>query len=234
MRKENTLLLFLAAIILLIIFFPSLGWKTRQFLAPPPGQSDDSKKIIIENESLKAELAKYDLMKKESLRAPSGMLQAFVYSNYPFNFKSRLLVNAGESSGVKTGQPAFVSSASSTAILIGKVSEVFKDDSIVETIFDPDFQLSVKVGDYGAGSLLKGGNSPRLTLMPKDAKINDGDAVYSAGQDYRFGLAVGLARNITLSQDQFFQEADLETAYNPNDFNTIFIDTNYDAKNVRQ
>lgn len=234
MRKENTLLAFLAATVFLIIFSPSLGWKARMFLAPLPGQNDDSKKIILENESLKTELAKERLMKSESLRAAGDMLQAFVYSNYPLNFKNRLLVNAGKSRGVKAGQPVFVSPASSTAILIGKVSEVFKDDSIVETVFDPNFQLSVKVGDSGDSSLLKGGNAPRLTLMPKEAKINDGDAVYSAGQGYRFGLPVGLVRNIALSPDQFFQEADLETAYNSNDFHTVFIDTNYDPKNARQ
>jgi len=234
MRKENTLLLFLAAIVLLIIFFPSLGWRTKSFLAPQAEQNPDSKSLILENESLKTEIAKLSVMKNESSRGTNNMLQVFVYSNYPFNMKSQLLVSGGANNGVKTGQPVFVSSASSNPVLIGRISEVFENDSLVETVFDSNFQISVKVGSAGVSSLLKGGNSPRLTLMPKDAKVNESDAVYSSEQDYPFGMPIGLAKNISLSSDRFFEEADLETAYNPNDLQTVFIDTNYNAKSVQQ
>lgn len=234
MRKENTLLLFLAAIVLLIFFFPSLGWRMRLFLVPQLNQAADSKSLILENESLKTELAKLRVMKSVISNGTDGMLQAFVYSNYPFNLKSQLLVGGGADKGVKLGQPVFVSSASSNPVLIGKIIEVFAKDSLVETVFDSNFQISVKVGPAGVSSLLKGGNSPRLTLMPKDAKISEGDAVYSSEQDYPFGMPIGLAKNISLSSDQFFEEADLETAYNPNDLQTVFIDTNYNGKGVQQ
>lgn len=234
MRKENILLLFLAAIVLLIIFLPSLGWKTRFFLAPQLSQITDSKNLLLENESLKTELAKARVMKSESSRSTDNMLQVSVYSNYPFNLKSQLLVSGGANDGVKSDQPVFVSSASSNPVLIGKIAEVFENSSLVQTIFDSNFQISVKVGPTGVSSLLKGGNSPRLTLMPKDAKVNEGDAAYSSEQDYPFGMPLGLVKNISLSADQFFEEADLETAYNPNDFQTVFIDTNYNVKGAKQ
>ncbi|HUX35497.1 MAG TPA: rod shape-determining protein MreC [Candidatus Paceibacterota bacterium] len=233
MRKENILLLFLAAIVLLIIFFPSLGWRARLLLVPQSNQNIDFKNLALENESLKTEIAKLQIMRSTSSSGTSGMLQVFVYSNYPFNLKSQLLVSGGAGDGVKTGQPVFVSSPSSIPVLIGKVTEVFAKDSLVETIFDSNFQLSVKVGSAGVSSLLKGGNSPRLTLMPKDAKVNEGDAVYSSEQDYPFGMPLGLAKNISLSSGQFFEEADLETAYNPNDLQSVFIDTNYNVKSIQ-
>lgn len=119
---------------------------------------------------------------------------------------------------------------------MGRIKEVFENDSLVETVFDSRFQLSVRIGAAGVNALLKGGNNPKLTLIPKDSKISDGDAVYSVSSDYPFGLTVGLARNIQLSSDQFFEEADLETAYNANDLQMVFIDVAHNAnvKNSKQ
>lgn len=199
-------------------------------MSPPGGQNYDYKKLAIENESLKTDLAKLNALKKVISPLSGNLLEAFVYSEYPFNFKSRILTDKGTKDGVKVGQPVLISSSSSAAILAGKINEVFDDYSLVETIFDSGFQISVRIGGAGANSLLVGGNSPKLTLIPKDAKITDGDAVYSSSPDYPFGLAIGLARNIRLSADQFFEEADLETAYNPNDFQTVFIDINSNVK----
>ncbi len=228
MRKENFFLITLFIIAVLIIFYPSAGWMIRSFLAPATWQNKDAAVLSLENESLKAELAKLRVLKKES--PPSGnFLQASIYSNYPFNLKSELLSDKGKKDGVKAGQPVFVL-YSSKKVLIGKIKEVFENNSLIQTIFDSRFQTSVRIGDYGANSLLKGGNNPKLTLIPKDAKIGEGDAVYSVSSDYPFGMAVGLARNIHLSSDQFFSEADLETVYNPNDFQSVFIDTEYNAR----
>src|SRR3989338_7688326 len=217
MRKKNLLLVFLFLIVLLIFLYPSFGWKIRTFISPSGEQENDYKNLVLENESLKTDLAKLNVLGKQSALYNPSLILASVYSNYPFNFKSELLVNKGEKDGVIVGQPALVSSSSSKPILVGKIEEVFENNSLVETVFDSRFQLSVRIGGEGVNSLLKGGNNPKLTLIPKDSKISDGDAVYSVSPGYPFGLTMGLARNIQLSSDEFFKEADLETAYNVND-----------------
>ncbi len=226
MRKENLFLLTLFIIAILIVFYPSAGWMMRSFLAPAIVQNKNATDLALENGSLKAELANLRAFKKENSPSPENFLQASVYSNYPFNFKSELLADKGGKDGVKTGQPVVVL-FSSGKVVVGKIKEVFGNNSLIQTIFDSRFQTSVRIGEYGVNSLLKGGNNPKLTLIPKDAKIGEGDAVYSVSPDYPFGMAVGLAKNIHLSPDQFFSEADLETAYNPNDFQSVFIDTAY-------
>ncbi len=229
-RKENLLILFLLAVLFLIFFSPSLGWKFRAFLAPGASPNGDYKNTVLENDSLKTELAKLRSLKPAAPRQ-ENLLPASVYSNYPFNFKNELLVNIGGENGVKIGQPVFIYSASSGyKILVGKVEEVLRNNSLVETIFDSRFQMSARVGESGVNSLLKGGNTPFLSLMPKDSKVAEGDAVYSASRDFPFGLTIGKVKNLRLSSDGFFMEADLDTTYNVNDLITVFIDTAYEPK----
>lgn len=244
MRKENFLLLFLFITVLLIVFYPNVGWKIKSLITPQGENIADYKKVILENELLKTDLAKLNALKKENFSYNGKLLQAFVYSRYPFNFKNELLVNKGTKDGIKTGQPAIIpwrlkppaaslsalsSSNGLNLFLVGKVKDVFENYSVVETIFDSNFQLSVKAGMTGVSSLLKGGNNPKLTLIPENSEINKGDAVYSASPDYPFGFAVGLVKNIQFSSDHFFKEADLETVYNPNDLQSIFLDISWNA-----
>ncbi len=234
MRKENLFLLFLILTVLLIFLYPSLGWKIRDLITVSGTQNPDYKNLVLENQSLKADLAQLSGLKKELPSYSGNFIQASVYSNYPFNFKSELLVNRGEKDGVKVGQPVIVFSVSSKPVLIGIVEEVFRNNSLIKTVFDSRFQLSVRAGVAGANSLLKGGSNPKLTLIPKDSKIENGDAVYSVGSNYPFGLTVGIVRNFRLSSDQFFGEADLETAYNANDLQIVSIDVAYNVKNPKQ
>jgi len=234
MRKENLLLLFLILAVFLIFLYPSLGWKIRSLMTVSETQTADYKNLVLENESLKADLAQLSTLKKELPSYQGNFIQASVYSNYPFNFKSELLVNRGEKDGVKVGQPAIVFSVSSKPVLVGTVKEVFGSDSLIETIFDSRFQLSVRTGIAGVNSLLKGGSSPKLTLIPKDSKIEDGDVVYSVDSSHPFGLAIGIVKNFRLSSDQFFGEADIETAYNQDDLRTVSIDIDYNAKSINQ
>ncbi len=230
MRKENLFLLFLILTVLLIFLYPFFGWKIRSLITVSVTQNPDYENLVLENESIKADLARLDALKKELPSYKGDFIQASVYSNYPFNFKSELLVNRGKKDGVKVGQPVVVFSVSSKPVLIGMVEKVFESDSLVKTVFDSRFQLSVRAGVAGINSLLKGGSNPKLTLIPKDSKIENGDVVYSVDSNYPFGLTVGIIRNFQLSSDQFFGEADLETGYNQNDIRIVSIDISYDVK----
>ncbi len=230
MKKENWFLVGLILVVLfLLIFYPGLSWKIQAFFSPAKSpQSDEYQRIVLENESLNAEMAGLQQIKK-NLPAKSGaLLPVFVYSRYPFNFKNEFLVNAGANQGITIGQPAVIvpnNGTSSNSILVGKVEQVFENVSLIQTIFDSRFQSAVRIGKFGTNALLKGGNEPRLSLIPKDAKVANGDVVYSASPDFPYGFAVGNANNIRLSSDQLFQEADVETNYNPNELQSLLIIT---------
>ena len=65
---------------------------------------------------------------------------AQVIGETPTNFSQTVEINQGSNSGVKVGMPVL-----NAAGLIGKVTEVFADRSLVMLVSDPDYALSVKV-----------------------------------------------------------------------------------------
>ena len=81
---------------------------------------------------------------------------AQVIGDSPTNFSQTIEINQGNESGIRVGMPVL-----NAAGLIGKITKVFSDRSVVMLITDPDFALSVKVV-----------NSPRQTTTTTIAKSN--------------------------------------------------------------
>ncbi len=81
---------------------------------------------------------------------------AQVIGDSPTNFSQTIEINQGSESGIRVGMPVL-----NAAGLIGKVTKVYGDRSVVMLITDPDFALSVKVV-----------NSPRQTTTTTIAKSN--------------------------------------------------------------
>ncbi|MDA2968509.1 MAG: rod shape-determining protein MreC [Actinomycetota bacterium] len=72
---------------------------------------------------------------------------AQVIGESPTNFSQTIEINQGSESGIRVGMPVL-----NAAGLVGKVTKVYGDRSVVMLITDPDFALSIKVV-----------NSPRQT-----------------------------------------------------------------------
>ena len=81
---------------------------------------------------------------------------AQVIGDSPTNFAQTIEINQGSESGIRVGMPVL-----NAAGLIGKITKVYGDRSVVMLITDPDFALSVKVV-----------NSPRQTTTTTIAKSN--------------------------------------------------------------
>ncbi|MFZ9834382.1 MAG: rod shape-determining protein MreC, partial [Ilumatobacteraceae bacterium] len=81
---------------------------------------------------------------------------AQVIGDSPTNFSQTIEINQGTESGIRVGMPVL-----NAAGLIGKITKVYGDRSVVMLITDPDFALSVKVV-----------NSPRQTTTTTIAKSN--------------------------------------------------------------
>lgn len=149
-----------------------------------------------------------------------NMILADVYSRYPLNFKNELLVNAGQNDNIKINGAAIFD-----GILVGRVRGVGEKTSVVQTVFDPGFNLPVRIGKSKADALLAGGVEPRLTMIQKNAEVSPGDLVYSASQDLEYGLLIGSAGTPVLSGSSVFSEAPLVLGYNPADMRFISLET---------
>ncbi len=190
-------------ILIIVIFFTGFFFKKERFF-------DENIQLRKENENLKAELQKYQILSIKYQEPTDGYLTVKVFSTYPFNVKSQITVNVGEAQGVKKLMPALFG----RNILLGQVIEVSKNYSSIQTIFDPGWQLPVRIGEKEINGLLQGGNEPKITFIEKDKPITVGDAVYSAKQGFPLGLKVGEISEIKESAPGVFKEAVLTTPFN--------------------
>lgn len=141
----------------------------------------------------------------QSLYSPTNTVE--VYSDYPLNSEQEIAIAAGSREGVKVGD--IVTWGSS--VLIGKVTAVMDDASIVSTIFDPSWQMAVRIGNSQADGLLQGGVSPTVTLIPQNGQINVGDMVITATTGFPYGLEVGVVKTIENTPNSVFRQATIQT-----------------------
>lgn len=136
----------------------------------------------------------------------SGTDSIKVYSSYPFNSKGEIAIAAGENLGLVPGDTIVIGGN----ILVGRVRSVFKSSSIVTTIFDPSWEVQVRIGESEIDALMQGGNELRLTLIPADKYIEEGDLVVSAGENLPYGLEIGFVGKIVSMSGDVFQETIIE------------------------
>ncbi len=153
-----------------------------------------------ENADLKAQLFRQDLLPEES---------AIVYSSYPFNSKSELIISQGTNDGITTGDAVVYG----TSVLVGTVTETSADKSVVTTIFDPGFETSVRIGNQGTDALMKGGNELILDFIPAEDEIAIGDIVFTAGSNLPYGLQVGVVKELKDTSGSVFKKALIEPGF---------------------
>ena len=158
----------------------------------------DFQNLLKENEILKArpEIASI-LSEEEKKSVDFKKMPVDIFSNYPFNDHSFIVLNAGLENGLTMGMPI----VDKNNIIIGKITAVKKTQSIAQTIFDPNWKSTVAVGPNKIKALFKGGATPSLDLIPLNETISDGDAALNISPELRFGYLVGFTENIGKSED---------------------------------
>ena len=170
-------------------------------------------------ESLKAEIDKYQVSSIKYQVSNEEYLPAKVFSTYPFNVNNVLTLNVGKSRGIENGMNVTVGEN----ILLGQIIEVFENKSIVQTIFDPQWQLSIRIGKDQIDGLLVGGIEPKIILFEKNMPLQVGDVVYSVGSDFLYGMKIGEIADIQRGNGDVFKEANLKIPYSINDLKEVYI-----------
>ena len=152
------------------------------------------RELEIENENLKVEKFNNDLALPDTVK---------VYSVYPFNNIKEIAIADGKEGEQKVGQIITYGKN----ILVGKIKEVFRNHSVVTTIFDPNLKIEVRVGENEADGLFTGGNVLKLSLLSKKADIKEGDIVVTAAKGYPYGLEIGRVKEIRENLSSPLKEA---------------------------
>lgn len=171
--------------------------------------------LAWENERLKFELLKY---KEETGRETEPGLTAEVFSRYPFNNKERLVVNL-DGDDIEADLPVL----SPGGYLLGKISAVGIWRSEVQTIFDPEWRSSVAIGDAKTKAVLKGGQPPKLELIPKDAEVEEGEMVFNISPDFPYGKLIGKIQDIKENAEKTWYTASIQVPYTLDEITEIIV-----------
>ncbi len=206
MRKISTLSAIIVLLLLLIFGGPlfdkklSISQSINNLLSIPSSRQEFEDKIAsLEAENLKL---RKQILSKDGIDSVS----AKVYSSYPLNNRSEIAISAGKKNGIEVGDTVVYGDN----VLVGKITNVFKSSSIVTTIFDPSWEISVRIGDNEVDALLSGGNELTLTLIPKEIEIKPGEKVVSAGSNIPYGLKIGIVRSVSDIPGGVFKKAIVE------------------------
>jgi cell shape-determining protein MreC len=211
-------------LVFLIIFFMwgDFFLPIRHALLPSFFNIPSESVLKEESASLRIELEKLLSLKDKVSHFAPETVSAEVYSNYPFNDKGLLVITAGTRSGLKPKMAVVAD-----GLLIGRIEEVHEYLSLVKTIFDSSFELSVKIGATGVNSLFKGGPNPQVSLISKDIDVKPGAGVISANKDLPYGLPVGEIADIHDESGEIWRTASLRIPYDPENLGAVSVITNF-------
>jgi len=142
-------------------------------------------------------------------------VDAKVYSAYPFADRSELMINAGSDRGLIVGQAVVKGN-----VLIGRIKEVKKRTSVVQTVFDPEFQIPVRIGEKEVDALYGGGMNPRLNLIDVAEPLPSGEMVISAADGIPYGLGMG---HTTQVKEGLLKEASIEPLFEVKDIRNVTV-----------
>lgn len=210
-------------LLILILLLSDKVWYFKKYLISNSAELSELLKLKQENLILKSQIVELENFKifKPYLNL---IKPAFVFSRYPFNLKSEILINLGSRDEVTTNTPVVllpISENDSNFIFIGKVINVLDKFSTVQTIFDPNLKLAVKIST-STNALFIGGPKPIISLIPKSFNILKEEIVYVADINLPYGLIIGKINQVQ-PQNDLFNQADIILPYDLNQINSVAL-----------
>ena len=175
------------------------------FLRPPEVQQ------ATRDTSLEALLAAYPA--KTFAGALHPRIQAPVLTLSAGPYRRDLQLAEGSEAGVAEGAAVVLDDAGPGLTLVGKVSSVKGESSVVETLSNPAWRSAARIGTSSIDTLVVGGLTPTLTLIPKGAPVAVGDVVFSTDPALPYGLSLGTVAEVRDASDGVLREATLSVPY---------------------
>ena len=231
--------------------FRSAGSSLSNWVQQRNARFETVAELQAENEALRQENAQLeqalrdaqdDRAENESLRQALGIRQQ--HSDYSLelakitdrsssNWTSTLTLNIGTASGLTAGNCAIDSYGN----LVGVVTEVGKNWSVVTTILDTSSQIGsmiFRTGDVAVScgdlSLMSEGLL-KLKYLSRDAALINGDLVMTTGLGgyYPSSLPIGAVVDLGTDETGVDQYATLSPKANVNHLTEVFVVTSFDV-----
>lgn len=177
---------------------------------------NQNEKLIKENNILSSQIVNLQDQKKENevLRqqlklAPRNKYNleaALVIGQDTHGLGSWIMLDKGDSSGIKTGRPVIAS-----GVLVGKIDKVYANSSKVTLLTDSSSSINVSDLATGAKGILVGKYNLGLVMgmVEQTEALNPGDDVITSalGKTLPEGLLIGKVQQVSNTPDKLFQQA---------------------------
>jgi rod shape-determining protein MreC len=181
----------------------------------------DNKRVEEENLALKAQIAELiqensdsEIMQNEKNLSHNFDVRstAKVIGRTPIGYSQQLLLNQGGNTGIREGAAII-----SQGYLVGRVKEVFNDQSKVELISSYKSLIPALLLNSRSGGLVQGSlEGIFLTEIPVSSQVEPGESVVTSGLggDLPEGILVGKIIQVADVKRGLFQSVKIDTPIN--------------------
>jgi len=181
------------------------------------------KALFVQNEAQKSLLETPLIFSPLHLDSKYKISKTETYSRYPFNDKNLIVIQGGTDDHFAVSMPVLFTDG----VLVGRITNVLRTQSEVQTIFDPSWKSSVYIGSSKIKAVLQGGENPTLEFIPNSAPIKEGDSILNSSPDFPLNLFIGTVSSITTKEHALWTEASVHTNYSFEDIRNVSVITNF-------
>jgi len=204
-------------------------WNGYIFLV---GREADNKRLRERNSQLLGELVKYREGYNEALRLqkivklrdslPYSTLAARVVGRNPSSIFKMILINRGESDGLRVGLPVMAVPG-----LVGRILETSWHVSRVLLIIDENSNIDVLLQESRAQGMLQGASASgcNLKYVSKTIDVKAGEVIVSSGLGGIFpkGLPLGVVRSASKKEADLFQRITVAPFVDPAGIEEVLV-----------
>jgi rod shape-determining protein MreC len=158
--------------------------------------------------------------------------EGYIISWSSNDWSNTFTINRGADADIAPGMCAITANGE----LVGLVSEVGTNYSIVKSVLDSSLEISATIAASGYNGMVKGGYSSglkgllRMNYLPSDATIRNNDQIVTTGSTvYPRDLILGYVVDAGFDDTGVAKFALLEPAADIGSLEQVFIITNYNA-----
>ena len=194
---------------------------------------ESNARLLLENLELYNKISRLSLLEEENtlLREQANLTQKNILTRLAnvigrdFQNNRSFLIDAGTNSGITTNMVVI----SKGEMIIGRIDDVSYRTSKVQTILDTQIRIAAITTTSNISGLVRGlGSNVIFDLIAKNKKPEIGELIVSSGTDgiWPKGFVIGKVKEITSSDNEVFNTANIELLAEPQDFDSVFVITN--------
>lgn len=210
---------------------------TKDFFSSIGNLKEDNRNLIMENQRLSAENAKFRDVESENAllrdqlklnpQQKFNLENALVIGQDSYGLSNWVVIDKGSTDGIESGMPVIASDG----IMVGKIEETYpksskvslltNSQSIVNAVVSGTETKGVVKGEYGLGIILD------MVLQTEVLKVGDEVITSGIGGNAPRGLLIGKIQEARPSEDRLFQQAVIYPSVKFSDLRLVSVIKNY-------